>query len=67
MTLLRITAPHFCAGVVVGQRAAPIIGYMKRWDVDKISAYARRRGWTVEGVAEVPDTDRWRASRGVMQ
>lgn len=55
MTLLRITAPHFVAGVVVGERAAPIIGYMKRWEADKIRAYARRRGWTVEVVAEVSE------------
>lgn len=47
-TLLRITAPHFVAGVVVGERAAPIIGYMRRWAEDKIVAYCADRGWTVE-------------------
>ncbi len=49
-TLVRITAPHFVAGVVVGCRAAPIIGYMKRWDRGRIVAYCSKRGWEVEEV-----------------
>ncbi len=48
VTLIRISAPHFVAAVVVGQRAAPIVGYMKRWDRDMIVAYCSRRGWAVE-------------------
>ena len=50
LTLLRITAPHFVAGIVVGQRAAPIIAYMRRWDRDKIVAYCSKKAWAVEEV-----------------
>ena len=51
MTLLHITAPHFCAGAVVENgkvtRAAPILGYMRGWDPAKVKAYAARKGWKV--------------------
>lgn len=48
--LLRIRAKNFCAGVVVGERAAPIVGYMRTWEAWRIRAYAKRRGWTVEEI-----------------
>ncbi len=53
--LLRITAPHFCAGAVVGpdgriRRAAPIL----RWTVGRcpraVWAWARSRGYRPERV-----------------
>ena len=46
--LLHITAPHFCAGVVVGERAAPILRYMKDWSEEKIREYCRKKGWKIE-------------------
>lgn len=46
-TLLQITAPHFCAGVVVGQRAAPIVNYMRLWPRYKIEAYCKSKGWRI--------------------
>jgi hypothetical protein len=46
--ILRISAPHFTAGIVVGVRAAPIIAYMKDWDAMKIITYCQRKGWDVE-------------------
>lgn len=46
--LIRIVSPWFVAGVVVGKKAAPIVGYMVGWRVNRILAYAKRRGWTAE-------------------
>lgn len=43
--LIRITAPHFCAGVIVGERAAPIVRYMRFWDIKRIQAYCTQKGW----------------------
>lgn len=46
--MLRITAPHFVAGIVQGGMVAPIIKYMKGWTLREIRAYCERKGWTVE-------------------
>lgn len=50
--LVRITAPHFVAGVVAVDgrvvRAAPILRYMSGWDGARLAEYARRKGWTWE-------------------
>jgi hypothetical protein len=46
--LVRITAPHFCAGVELGRRAAPIVRYMRTWPLQRIADYCRRKGWRVE-------------------
>ena len=56
--LFQVTAPHFCAGLVVDGdrvvRAAPIL----RWTVGKNRAYLReyftRKGWRVEFVTRLP-------------
>jgi hypothetical protein len=45
--ILQITAPYFCAGIVVGTQAAPIIKYMLSWDERKIRDYAKKKGWKV--------------------
>jgi hypothetical protein len=45
--LLRIEAPHFVAGVIVGERAAPIIAFMRTWTETRIRWYCARKGWTV--------------------
>ncbi len=45
MPLVCITAPHFCAGVVVGERAAPIVAYMRTWTLAHILAYCQQKGW----------------------
>jgi hypothetical protein len=47
MCFLSIDAPHFNAGIVVGQRAAPIIKYMLKWDEPQIRAYCAKKGWKV--------------------
>jgi len=55
--LLRVTSPHFCAGVEAGTRwprsarAAPIIKYFKGWSESAIRAYCKRKGWKVEIVS----------------
>jgi len=45
--LIRITAPHFCAGITNG-RAAPILQYMRGWTVKRIQAYCVAKGWLFE-------------------
>ena len=63
--LVRIEAPHFCAGFVIedGKRTprqcAPILWYMRSWPIEKIEAYCRKKGWTmtvmpIQGVPAVP-------------
>lgn len=47
-SMVRITAPWFVAGVVLGKRAAPIVRYMVPWTLDQIRAYCAKRGWQVE-------------------
>lgn len=44
-TMVRIEAPTFTAGVVLMERAAPIIKYMRTWTLWQIQNYCRRRGW----------------------
>lgn len=51
-TLLRITAPHFVAGIEIGGRCAPILRWMKlrRWNRRQIEGYCFHRGWTCKEV-----------------
>lgn len=46
--MLRITAPHFVAGIVQGGMVAPIIKYMKGWTYKEIKSYCDKKGWKVE-------------------
>lgn len=48
--MLRISAPHFVAGIARGGACAPIIGYMKGWTCARIRAYCTTKGWTVEAL-----------------
>jgi hypothetical protein len=50
--MLRVVAPHFTAGVVVGGEAAPIIKYMKGWSEQRIREYCFWKGWEVEKVED---------------
>lgn len=64
MTLYRIEARHFVAGLEIGHprhRCAPIVRYMADWTPDAIVAYCRRKGWTITRIdpswpASVPPT-----------
>ena len=61
--LIRITAPHFVAGIVTycgpmvtkksgmrvpSHRCAPIVKYMKNWTVADIMRYCKKKGWQYE-------------------
>jgi len=48
--MIRIVAPHFVAGVVVGERAAPIIRYMTQWTAEQIELYCRSKRWRCETI-----------------
>lgn len=47
MTLVRIVAPHFVAGIdIEDQRLAPIVSYMRGWSIERIVDHCRSKGWT---------------------
>jgi hypothetical protein len=51
--LIRITAPHFTAGMDTQTReCAPIIKYMKMWTIAGIRSYCEKKGWKFEIVKE---------------
>ncbi|NYG46383.1 hypothetical protein GGD67_003854 [Bradyrhizobium sp. IAR9] len=48
--LLRISAPHYCAGAevidgIVSGNVAPIIRYMRGWRIERVRSYCRQRQW----------------------
>ncbi|KRR21685.1 hypothetical protein CQ13_06440 [Bradyrhizobium retamae] len=48
--LLRISAPHFCAGAdvvggVVCGTIAPILRYMRGWPIERVRSYCRSMRW----------------------
>lgn len=55
MNSIRITAPHFCAGVEIDRnsriiRTAPILSYMKGWTVERVTEYCDHKNWKWEVV-----------------
>lgn len=50
--MLRITAPHFCAGLIIKERAAPIIRYMLCWNENRVRFYCSQKNWAVEEIEE---------------
>lgn len=53
---IQITAPNFCAGIVVDSdryvvEAAPILRYMVGWSLAQTTAYCWKRRWKIEQVA----------------
>lgn len=48
--LIRISSSYFVAGVVVGERAAPIIKYMSNWDEYDIARYCKKKNWKCEKI-----------------
>lgn len=47
--MIVIDAPHFYAGCCLDSgrvtRAAPILAYMRGWELTRVLAYAKRKGW----------------------
>lgn len=50
MRAVRIVAPHFTAGVIIGIAAAPIVSYMRAWPIERIVAYCFSKRWRVYDV-----------------
>jgi hypothetical protein len=51
-TVLQVTAPHYCAGVVVDKdqyviEAAPILGWTVGWHVRRLMNYFKRKNYQV--------------------
>lgn len=57
-TLLIISAPHYVAGLIYKERAAPIIQYMIDWDIEKIRAYCAKKNWKVMTLEEALENER---------
>lgn len=56
---IRITAPHFVAGVFgheVVEKAAPILKYMVGWTLERVQVYATSKHWLFEIVEIQEDT-----------
>lgn len=43
--LIRILAPHFCAGIDYPRKYAPILSYMQGWKKSKIKEYCKKKNW----------------------
>jgi hypothetical protein len=55
MNLVIVVAPHFVAGLLVDDtdrvmRAAPILGYMRGWEGDRVRSYVKAKGWRASRV-----------------
>lgn len=52
--LVRITAPHFCAGIALSHQSAvphhcaPILNYMRSWSPELIKKYCLQKNWKYE-------------------
>lgn len=63
MLLAQITAPYFCAGIVLRRNPvtlgyqcaeyAPILHFMRGWTAARIKLYCDRKGWNVQRVGRV--------------
>lgn len=55
-TLVRITASHFVAGIIVKNDrvtlSAPILKYMRGWTSDRVRQYCKEKGWRASIVKE---------------
>lgn len=55
ITVVRIVAPHFVAGVIPHNgrvvNAAPILRYMVHWSGRQVADYCAKKGWTWERVS----------------
>lgn len=54
-SLWQVTAPHFCAGVIVGEdgiikRAAPILRYVEGKRLQWLKTYCQHKRWEINSV-----------------
>jgi hypothetical protein len=68
-TLVRITSPHFCAGLIFTHDpngynvCAPILHYMRDWSSHKIITYCLNKEWKLQ--YRPPDGDKeWKNIEG---
>jgi hypothetical protein len=53
--LISIETSYFSAGLVIGEKynkCAPILHYMKDWDIQKIKNYCSKKGWKFQDLGE---------------
>lgn len=52
--LIQITSRYFCAGIVLKEgtvkTAAPILKYMRGWNLNKVRNYSTGKGWKITTV-----------------
>jgi len=51
--LIRIESSYFVAGITIGDtynKCAPILHYMKDWDIQKIKNYCSKKGWKLQEI-----------------
>lgn len=57
--LVQVTAPHFCAGIVLTDgrvtTTAPILKWSVGWQRERLSAYFKSKGWRAVVVTHPSD------------
>jgi len=55
--MIIIDTPHFYAGIIIKKGivtdTAPIVNYMKGWDVHRVKSYCLYKGWSIKEVKNV--------------
>lgn len=58
--LVQVTAPHFCAGIVLTDgrvtTTAPILKWSVGWQRERLSAYFKSKGWRAAVVTSATPT-----------
>lgn len=58
--LYRIVAPYFVAGIIIIKdnvvQTAPIVHYMRDWNLARVRSYCRQKQWEIEPVTTVAKT-----------
>jgi len=54
-SLLQIIAPHFVAGLIYDEyffviKTAPIIHYMRGWNVREVMLYCKKKRWAIQDI-----------------
>jgi len=55
--VIQITAPHFCAGLVMRDgfivKTAPILKYMRGWSYAKMVLYCAKKQWCFQNSSDL--------------